>query len=89
MNRAELTHIQLYLHAFGKFVVLAETPPSINSNGFLTETDSDRGPSRPVLTASACGWTPKQYTITFGHRTKFTPSFDLIDFTVFTAEPTP
>ena len=33
--------------------------------------------------------TPKQYTITFGRRTEFTPSFDLIDFTVFTAEPTP
>ena len=33
--------------------------------------------------------TPKQYTITFGRRAEFTPSFDLIDFTVFTAEPTP
>lgn len=32
---------------------------------------------------------PEQYTITFGRRTEFTPSFDLIDFTVFTAEPTP
>ena len=44
MSRAELTHIQLYLHAFGKLVVLAETPPSINLHGFLIETDSDRGP---------------------------------------------
>jgi len=44
MSRAELTHIQLYLHAFGKRVVLAETPPSINLHGFLIETDSDRGP---------------------------------------------
>lgn len=32
---------------------------------------------------------PKQYTVTFGRRTEFTPSFDLIDFTVFTVEPTP
>lgn len=33
--------------------------------------------------------TPKQYTITFGRRAEFTPSFDLIDFTALTAEPTP
>ena len=33
--------------------------------------------------------TPQQYTITFGRRAEFTPSFDLIDFTVFSAEPTP
>ncbi len=44
MSRAELTHLQLYLHAFGKLVVVADTPPSENLHGFLIETDSDKGP---------------------------------------------
>jgi hypothetical protein len=30
---------------------------------------------------------PHRYTLTFGHRLEHTPSFDLIDFTVFSDEP--
>lgn len=33
--------------------------------------------------------TPRQYTVTFKHRAESTPSFDLIDFTIFTDSPTP
>ena len=31
--------------------------------------------------------TPQQYTVKFDRRTDFTPSFDLINFTVLTKEP--
>ena len=32
---------------------------------------------------------PRQYSVTFKRRAEFTPSFDLVDFTPFTAESTP
>ena len=44
MSRAELTHIQLYLDAFGKLAVLGDAPTSANPHGFVIETSSDRAP---------------------------------------------
>ncbi|MFO7541461.1 MAG: hypothetical protein R6W97_01460 [Thiobacillus sp.] len=32
---------------------------------------------------------PRQFTLTFGRRVEHTPSFDLVDFTLFTDEPPP